>query len=653
MSAPIYGRSACRGAFIGLAAPGGALLIFHLALRSYSLLKISTPPVHFFPRLFLGSFYDVLYCVALTLLFGLLFWIVRRRLGSAKLVQHAFLGVVIFSVLAAAIGFEFAEIARTPFSYQWLYYSDFLLSLDAREAIQANLSWMSALVAILLVASAVGLSFALQKAMRLLQPQAFGSRRFVLIATGCLAIYLPAAGWYVESRHMPEGTYDNAVLYFLKSCLIAPKTPAIFTMKTSVGNSDFLPVADRPFAQPDVSRPSTPQIRNVILFVMESVGAEYTQPFGGKYPVTPTLNRYRTKAASFANIYASAPMTVNSLWSLECSIYPWISPKLIVREAPQIHVPSLSSELRKRGYQTAFFNSSDNRYQSSDLFLSARGFNLVQDCRTLSGNQPILRGSSRTVGENGCDDRLTADALNRWIDAQGDQSFFGMLWTVMTHYPYFTKGKVATYSENPDLDRYLNALRIGDEALGKVLTHLEERGLMDSTLVIVIGDHGEAFGRHGCWNHENVYDETVRVPLMLINPRLFHGESYSQLSGSVDVAPTILELLGQTSPSAWQGRSLFSKDRPNRAYFFEPLTGYWFGYRENDLVCLYLVSRNKYEIYDMAKDPLQMNNLADQRPELVRLGTERLASWVQFQNTYIERLMFPGTRAAATLQATR
>src|SRR5258708_35228607 len=129
-------------------------------------------------------------------------------------------------------------------------------------------------------------------------------------------------------------------------------------MKNSFGSGDFLPVSER---QPEPSlAPHDPQIKNVILFVLESVGAEYVEAFGGRYPVTPTLNRYRDKAALFEKIYVPVPMTVNSLWSLECSMYPWISYKLMVREFPKVEAPSLSGELRHHGCQTAFFNSSDN-----------------------------------------------------------------------------------------------------------------------------------------------------------------------------------------------------------------------------------------------------------------------------------------------------
>jgi arylsulfatase A-like enzyme len=192
-------------------------------------------------------------------------------------------------------------------------------------------------------------------------------------------------------------------------------------------------------------------------------------------------------------------------------------------------------------------------------------------------------------------------------------------------------------------------LRIGDQALEKVLAHLEERGLADSTLVVVIGDHGESFGEHGGWAHDNIYDQCLRVPLMFINPRLFHGEVYRQIGSSVDVAPTIFDILGQKLPGAWQGRSLFSANRTGRAYSFSPFSGYMFGIREGDYACLFNASREKYEIYNMVSDPYQKKNLASQQPKIASQATERLAGWAQYQNGYIDKLVASPNRSVPSV----
>jgi len=190
------------------------------------------------------------------------------------------------------------------------------------------------------------------------------------------------------------------------------------------------------------------------------------------------------------------------------------------------------------------------------------------------------------------------------------------------------------------LNRYLNALSHADKVLGKLLRWLENQNLIDSTLVVIVGDHGEAFGRHGHWVHAtNLYEEGVHVPLIMINRMLFSGEEYSTIGGLIDIAPTIMDMLNFPLPEKWQGRSLFSNNRVNRVYFFAPWSNYLFGFRQDNYKFIFDASNNKYEIYDLDKDSQETRNLTEQLPDFVKDGTQRLAAWVQFQNKLLNDLM--------------
>jgi arylsulfatase A-like enzyme len=188
-------------------------------------------------------------------------------------------------------------------------------------------------------------------------------------------------------------------------------------------------------------------------------------------------------------------------------------------------------------------------------------------------------------------------------------------------------------------NRYLNGVRHTDRALGKLLRHLQERGLAESTLVVVVGDHGQAFGQHGQKLHAGgLYEENVHVPLILINPRLFKGEENPTVAGLLDVAPTVLDLLGVSPPGDWQGRSLFSRERSPRIYFFTPWADFLFGYREGDRKCIFNATANKYEVFDLPTDPKETHNLASRSPELVQQIPQRLAAWVQHQDRLMKQI---------------
>lgn len=638
-------RSLSHGeALVGVIATGVALFIFQMGIRAVLIgfaSGIVSRPWYYLPRLLLISFYDFVYSGVLVVLFALALTLLRKRPLTWKSVQVAFLAAALVSLVVAFLDLEFARSTGVLFSYQWLAYSEFLTSVYAHQAIRAGISGALILGGVTLCAGFVALSAGLLRLGK--RPALAALWRSQILRVGIVpvvALYLVVAGWYVTTHIPSMGTYDNPIFYFFKSCWAARTNSALFMLKTSVGNDDFLPAGRRLSAPSVAPRLSDAPVRNVILFVMESVGAQYVETFQGKYPVTPTISRYRNNAELFQKIYATAPFSSKALWTMECAMYPWITYETITRACPQITTASLSAELKRRGYRTAFFSSGDNRYQNVDGFLSHRSFDVVSDCNDRTGGHPTLLGVSKEHSDEGCDDRSTVAVLNDWIDQNDGQPFFGMMWTVMTHAPYYPSGPEVVFDQENALEnRYLNALRGSDEALGNLMAHLEARGLADSTLVVVVGDHGEAFGQHVTWFHDVIYEECVHVPLLFINPRLFHGENNQQLGGSQDIAPTILDLLGYPLPDAWQGRSLFSANRSPRTYFFEPFGEFWFGFREGDLVFLYEATTSQFKVYDMAKDPMQTRDLAREKRDLLPLATERLAAWVQFQNRYVAEMM--------------
>jgi arylsulfatase A-like enzyme len=181
--------------------------------------------------------------------------------------------------------------------------------------------------------------------------------------------------------------------------------------------------------------------------------------------------------------------------------------------------------------------------------------------------------------------------------------------------------------------------------VGKLLHALEERHLDKTTLVVIVGDHGEAFGQHGQWTHaQTLYEESVHVPLILINPDLFHGERSPVVGGLIDLAPTVLEILGFEPPDRWQGRSLWSARRSSRVYFFAPWSDQLFGFREKDLKVIYNASTNRFEAYDLARDPRETINRALQMRGAIPVWQERLAAWVQYQSKMMQRILADETR---------
>ena len=618
-------RICCTGAVLGL------LLV---ALRTRILFGWSElrAPHRLLPGIALGAYGDVAYVVGLTTAFLLLRLLTRNVPWSRGLTVGLFAGLASLSLLLGFVNVRAIAELGHPMNYQWLYYSNFMRSLDSYTALAALLSWrwvgvVAAACLVLLVAAQL-LGLAAKRALR----SAVG-RRVATVAVAALLAYL-GLGWFWRRAAGPTPPkMENAVVALAGSVLDADANPLLAKMPTRFGPEDFLTAGERGGTvtrTPYTARARRAGVRNVIVVVMESVAAEYLWGFGAADSGgTPDLDHYGAATRRFTSFYAHQPSSTHSLVSLLLGVYSPHSFRVLTREHPDIALPSLSGALKEKGYRTAMISSGGTRFQSVDVFLAHQHFDLIADSRD--------HCESWTTHPDDC---MVRDLL-QWVDREPREPFFALLWTVQTHWPYTAPesppvtGK--TDSSSVRLARYLGALRETDRSLGRLLGSLADRALLDSTLVVVAGDHGEAFGQHDNAFHRLLYEEEVRVPLLLINPRLFHGERDTVPGGLMDVAPTVLDLLGDPLPEAWQGRSLFDPGRPARVYLFGPYSGL-FGFREGSRKVIFDPIANETQLYDLSADPHETVNLAANHPQAVQEARERLAAWVQYLERFYLRL---------------
>jgi arylsulfatase A-like enzyme len=376
------------------------------------------------------------------------------------------------------------------------------------------------------------------------------------------------------------------------------------------------------------------------VFVFESSPAQYFPAYGSGLNVTPVLQEHAGHSIVFENFYAHAPATNLSMVSMLTSIYPMLSYKSITEEHPEIKIPDLSQVLNSKGYRTAFFNSADNRFQRGGEFLSCRKFDCISDCKDKRcSDDGFIVKNKKWDFMDGRNDLCTAEQLCNWIDQDKAKPFFSLMWTYQTHYPYFFEGEQEKFSNDSVFNRYLNALKYGDRSLGKIISYLEENNLFESTLLVVLGDHGEAFGQHDQITHASrIYEENIHIPLILVNP-LFKAQRKKETGGLVDLAPTITYLLGLHTPSQWQGEDLFEKKENSKAYFFSPWSEYLFGYREGKHKFIFNAANNESELYDLENDPHEEHNLLKEKKEIKELAHLKLAAWTQYVNSNFEKLL--------------
>jgi arylsulfatase A-like enzyme len=584
---------------------------------------------------------DVLYAAAAGLTAQALLFFTRRREALQRALWIGFVAFCVVSVTWGVLSLRFAQILRMPLTYQLFYLSGDLKSMQ---------SSVSTSLPVRVVAAIVGaplLYLALVLLTQRLEPFGRTARRRVAQAI----ILIPIIPWYCWSRAQVDGYWgrqeDGRGLagnphYTLVSSFLA----ATFGRSSATLDEQFPPEYLDDFkiagersgsAQPTPGLARGP--RNVIVVIGESICAQHLSLYGSKFKTWPRMQAEAANALVFDNYYSHITNTANALVSLTLSIYPPMSWREFTVERPDLPGTTVAQVLKPLGYRTAFISAGDNDFSGQGTFLKNRGYDVVRDAKAMG---------ETFVSSWGVEDSVMVDEVLKFIDRKRGKPFYVFAWTQGTHHPYepgpdweqrdFFEDDGGYGEMGWELERYLNALYEADKQLERMLAGLRARGLADDTIVLITGDHGQAFGKpHKTYFHSGrVYQEDVNVPLMIWNPKLFQGGTRSEVIGAhVDLSPTVLDLLGIASPPSWQGRSLFDPLRPGRAYFYGAMDNYILGVRDGNFKYIFNATRGREELYDLPGDRDEQHNLADARPDLCKNMRQRLAAWVEYQKRYI------------------
>jgi len=396
---------------------------------------------------------------------------------------------------------------------------------------------------------------------------------------------------------------------------------------------------------------------NVLLLVLDTVRAIELGLYGFRPTTSPYLDATGAQGVVFDQAFSTAPWTAPSHAGLftghratELSI-DWTT-------SLDGRFPTLAEELRRMGYATAGLVA-NTEYASAETGL-ARGFEHYEDYRLSTTQVWRWTGLSRFIAslipalrhapDSELPDRIGAADINRrflrWLDAHPARPFFGFLNYFDAHAPYFPPepfwgrylpgeprrphvvrpGSWSPQAVITGRRAYEGGISALDEQIAALLDSLRARLLLRSTLLVIVGDHGEEFFEHGVMGHGNsLYAPSVRVPLLLVWPgHIPMGVRVSAPVSLASVPATILDLLGTSGPfpgpslaGYWSGEEpapvavtsavSFASNLP-KSY---PVSG-------GGLVSVRL-GRYRWvssprdtlgELYDHEKDPLEARNLA-------------------------------------------
>lgn len=364
--------------------------------------------------------------------------------------------------------------------------------------------------------------------------------------------------------------------------------------------------------------------RDVVWIILESTAAQYLGVYGATPDPMPNLTRIGRDAVVFDAAYSAYPESIKGLMSMLCSLHPEPYKTAEDYTASRAPCPSIALGLKRAGYRTAFFHSGWFRYLGMQGILDGRGFDELYDAGTVGG---VARTSF------GTDDASTVRKLLEFVDGlPGGQRFFAVYSPISGHHPYRAPGRPpGGRPPSSEREAYLDDLRFGDRALGELLDGFARRRRLERTLFIVVGDHGEAFAQHpGNFAHTLfLHEENVHVPFLIAAPGAMRGQRRApQVTSLLDMTPTTLSLLGLPADARHEGRPAL-EGAPRIAHFLSDQGPLKLGLRSGPFKCIVETEHDRTRLFDVARDPGEMRDLADVLPARAASCRSYLLDWAE------------------------
>jgi choline-sulfatase len=358
------------------------------------------------------------------------------------------------------------------------------------------------------------------------------------------------------------------------------------------------------------------QSLNVVVVTLDTTRADRIGAYGAKDVETPAIDGVARDGVLFEQAVSVAPLTLPAHSSIFTGKFP---PEHGVRDNGGFFLGpeqvTMAEVLKQRGYRTGAFVAA---YVLDSKWGLDQGFDTYFDDFDLSSRRGFSLGSIQRPANEVVDKALP------WIRESKGSPFFAWIHMYDPHTPYRPPAPFdAKYKDRP----YNGEIAFVDSQVGRIVSELQSLGVYDRTVLIVMGDHGESLGEHGEGAHGFfIYNSVTHVPFMIRAPfSLTQHRRVADPVRSVDVMPTVLDLLGIPPPAGVSGVSLaalmtgatseLALDAYSEAMY--PLHHYgWSDLRALRSGRYKVIDAPRPELYDIERDPLEATNLFAERQQL-------------------------------------
>ncbi|PYX16368.1 MAG: hypothetical protein DMG84_07830, partial [Acidobacteria bacterium] len=347
---------------------------------------------------------------------------------------------------------------------------------------------------------------------------------------------------------------------------------------------------------------------NVMVITIDTLRADHLGCYGDQQILTPNIDSLAADGVRFERAYTPVPVTLPAHTVLFTGTYPLLSGihdfsanKLSPAQ------PTLASVLKEQGYTTGAVIGSavlDSRFglnRGFDFYYDHFDFNRLQESNLDEMERP---------------GNVVADTALDWLAKNNQKKFFLWMHLYDPHFPYRPP---APYSDQYKDRPYDGEIAFADSQVGRLIRFLKDKGLYQNTIIVLTGDHGESLGEHGEKTHGFfIYNATLHIPMILHVPGQRLVNSVPELVSLADLMPTVLQALKVDVPPQVQGRNLLplmtakKEDQSQGLYaetFLPRLHFNWSELRGLETKNYHFIDAPKPELYDLAKDPGETQNL--------------------------------------------
>jgi arylsulfatase A-like enzyme len=419
-------------------------------------------------------------------------------------------------------------------------------------------------------------------------------------------------------------------------------------------------------------RKGGPPPHSIIIIDIDTLRADHLGHYGYRRDTSPSFDALAAESTSFSWAFAQSPWTVPSQASILTGMYPTRHGFVSAETAISDSVVTLAESLREADFKTAAFV--DGGYMAEG-FGFERGFEIYND----------EAGGLAAIGPR----------VDQWLDANanGDESFLLLIHSYDVHTPYDSTPEPfrsmyvdenalpseqfrntfglellrvweGRFADDPqqmgDAEiNYIEALYDGgirymDTWLGEFIADLKDRGLYDKTLLVFLSDHGEEFLDHKGVMHDKIYVPVTRIPLLLKLPDQHEGISIDAVVESIDVLPTVLDVVGLDAPPDIDGTSLLPIVH-GRARASEQIAiseslfyGRRIGVATHSYHLLTSLIGDRTQLFEYRVDPLEQRDISAENPEI----STRLTNYAKAWNAMVKKGAYEQKDAQEIKQST-